>query len=447
MKKSAVTMTALTLFLALAPVGAATAEPGDHPKMKHSAAVDKALRGAAEKAAPSTAASALAVADVTATVQDPTGDTDPTLEPRADITAGSLSFGEGGPNVTVTVPGGTNPGTDPNWNNPTSFVAWLIDTNNDAAKPEYVIEAFNEGGAFVGAVFTAEGDFTCDAAAEFITTGPQYAVSFDPSCIGNPGAARFLTLFVYDTTPDPDTGEFFDVAPNVGLSPAARNDFATAKPAARLGATWYLRNTLSGGPADFTFGYGRADDFPLMCDWNGDGLKTPGVVRGNRWFLRNSNSGGGASSFSYGTATDYPVCGDWNNDGIDTVGVVRGKSWFLRNANSTGTANVSFTYGRADDFPVVGDWNGDGRTTIGVVRGKSWFLRNANSTGTANVSFTYGRADDFPIVGDWDADAQLTETIGVVRGRNWLLRNSNSGGSAQISFTYGPAGAVPLVWR
>jgi hypothetical protein len=398
-KKLAVTMTTLILFWALVPMGAATAAPGDRPTMKRAAEVDRAQRAAVAKAAPGSASAAVAAADITATVTDPTGDTFPTAEPRADLTAGSLSFGEGGPNVTVTVPGGTDPATDPNWDNEFSFIEWDIDTNNDDADFEYVIQAFNFEGEFVAVVFTSFGEFTCDATPEFLPASTMYIVSFDPSCIGNPGAARFFTAFVYDTVDE----VFFDVAPEVGVSAAARNDFATAKPALHRDGTWLLRNTLTSGSADFAFAYGRPDDFPLMCDWDGDGLKTPGVVRGNVWYLRNSNSGGGGlPGFSFGTATDFPVCGDWNNDGIDTVGVMRGNTWFLRNANSGGPANASFTYGRAGDFPVVGDW---------------------------------------------DADAQLTETIGVVRGPSWLLRNSNSGGSAQISFTYGSGTEFPLVWR
>src|SRR5215204_4674311 len=70
-------------------------------------------------------------------------------------------------------------------------------------------------------------------------------------------------------------------------------------------------------------------------------------------------------SFVFGTSTDRPVMGDWNGDGIDTPGVVRGNSWYLSNTYN-GTVDRSFTYGIAGDVPVVGDWNGDGIDTPGV---------------------------------------------------------------------------------
>ena len=345
MKRSNVVMASLALVVAVTP--AASADPDSHLQMRHSAVMDQ-VRNSSEQAEQQVeqGAAAVAAADVTATVTDPTGDTDPVLEPKSDITAGSLSFGEGGPNVTVTVPGGTDPATDPNWDLFT-FAEWDIDTNNDAA-PEYIIQAFRDSGSFVAGVFTVEGDFVCEGAADFLS--PIYTVSFDPTCVGNPGAARFLTAFVYDD----GTTVSFDFAPNVGLSAPARNDFATAKPAARLGGTWYLRNTLTAGFADFTFSYGRGTDFALMCDWDGDGLKTPGVVRDNLWFLRNSNSAGPSNAnFGYGLATDFPVCGDWNGDGVDTVGVVRGNTWLLRNSNTGGAANINFGYGPSGSLPLV----------------------------------------------------------------------------------------------
>jgi len=83
-------------------------------------------------------------------------------------------------------------------------------------------------------------------------------------------------------------------------------------------------------------------------------------------------------SFVYGNSDDIPVVGDWNGDGIDTPGVVRGGMWYLRNSNLPGDADVSFVYGNSDDIPVVGVWNGDGIDTPGVVRGGMWYLRSSN---------------------------------------------------------------------
>jgi hypothetical protein len=133
------------------------------------------------------------------------------------------------------------------------------------------------------------------------------------------------------------------------------------------------------------------------------------------WHLRTSNTSGGANiHLTFGNPkTGFPIVGDWNGDGIDTIGLVRNDGynhleWHLRNTNTTGGANVHFTFGSVLDFPVVGDWNGDGKDTIGIVRDDTlgnleWNLRNSNTNGGADLRFTYGSSSTgFPVAGDWN---------------------------------------------
>lgn len=46
------------------------------------------------------------------------------------------------------------------------------------------------------------------------------------------------------------------------------------------------------------------------------------------------------------TPVDLPVVGDWDGDGVMTVGVRRGDRFLLRNSNSGGVADVDFRFGR-----------------------------------------------------------------------------------------------------
>ncbi|MEI6373337.1 MAG: VCBS repeat-containing protein [Actinomycetes bacterium] len=100
-----------------------------------------------------------------------------------------------------------------------------------------------------------------------------------------------------------------------------------------------------GGIAVFPFG--QDGDQPIVGDWNGDGHTDVGVVRGSLWLLRlavasplppgltsdATNTTNGlvrALSFNYGTSTDTPVVGDWDGDGVFTPGLVRdARSWYL----------------------------------------------------------------------------------------------------------------------
>jgi hypothetical protein len=199
------------------------------------------------------------------------------------------------------------------------------------------------------------------------------------------------------------------------------NGDGVATPGVRRGRQVLLRNRPSSGPADVVFTYGLATDRTVCGDWDGDGRDSIGVVRGSTWLLRDRLSGGPAERiFSFGVPTDIAVPGDWNGDGRDSPGVVRGTSWLLRDSLSGGPAQRQLSYGVAGDVPVAGDWNGDGRDSPGVRRVGTWHLRNAVSSGPANVSIPFGRATDVPVPGDWNGDG--VDTPGVRRAAQWFLR-------------------------
>jgi hypothetical protein len=171
---------------------------------------------------------------------------------------------------------------------------------------------------------------------------------------------------------------------------------------------------------------GRVLDRPIAGDWDGNGTVTPGVVRGNTWYLRNSNSSGPADIvFAYGGPADRVITGDWDGNGTFTPGIVRGNRWYLRNSNSTGPGMASFGYGSPSDRVITGDWDGNGTFTPGVVRGNRWYLRNSNSTGPGMASIGYGGPTDRSVTGDWDGNG--TFTPGVVRGTRWYLSNNFAG--------------------
>ncbi len=219
-----------------------------------------------------------------------------------------------------------------------------------------------------------------------------------------------------------------------------------SKPSLTRGNTRYLRQTLTGGRADFSFTYGEPTDIPLTGDWDGNGTKTPGVFRSGTFYLRNSNSTGIADvAFRYGDAGDVPIVGDWNSDGIETIGVFRRGVWYLRNTNNQGVADGVYGYGDATDTPLVGDWNGDGFDTFAVFRRGVWYITDEFASGTAQGVYGYGDAGDTPIVGDWNNDG--FDTFGVVRGRSWYLSDFLAQGTAQIRFDFGDPGDRFRVWR
>lgn len=182
-----------------------------------------------------------------------------------------------------------------------------------------------------------------------------------------------------------------------------------------------------------------ADGVPLLADWNGDGVDTPGRYATGSWFITNASVDSpqweGMAEFG-GDPVDVPVVARLDKDRRADIGYFRNGEWHWQRANGKPSPVVSF--GRAGDVPVVGDWDGDGRDDIGVVRGNDWFLRLANTRGkpgsvgkhvtttvsptdgTTVLQFRFGRLGDVPVVGDWNRDGR--DEPGVVRNRSeWLL--------------------------
>jgi uncharacterized repeat protein (TIGR01451 family) len=129
---------------------------------------------------------------------------------------------------------------------------------------------------------------------------------------------------------------------------------------------WQLHYLGAGAPADtsFTFGSGTwPSTVPVAGDWDGNGtdgigfykLLSPATPLG-QWTLRATASGVASDVVvTYGGANQYPVVGDWNGDGIDTVGVksMTGATWTLSNSNTSPTTAVTFDYGLSNDLPLV----------------------------------------------------------------------------------------------
>ena len=227
-------------------------------------------------------------------------------------------------------------------------------------------------------------------------------------------------------------------------------------PATFKDGVWTLGYRLSSSswvPLE-TFTFGQAGDIPVMGDWNGDGTHTVGVVRGNRWLLRNSNTAGNADvDFVFGKVGDIPVVGDWEGRGRTGIGVRRGtrNRWNLRHTASGGSPQIRIRFGRAGDTPVTGDWNGDGRTGIGTVQRNArppgngptarWFLRQTATTGRAERHFYFGKEGQQFVVGNWHGDD--VDHPGLVNpGGRWRWRTANSN-----RMNFGGSDSIPLIWQ
>jgi photosystem II stability/assembly factor-like uncharacterized protein len=248
-----------------------------------------------------------------------------------------------------------------------------------------------------------------------------------------------LVLRDLPPAPDPPVFEPTPVAHSVGMvDPTA--------------GRWYLRG---GDGVVRSFYFGTPGDFPIVGDWNCDGIDTPGLYRQSDGFvyLRNSNTTGIAEiRFHLGIAGDLPLAGDFDGDGCDTVSVYRPSLGRVYVADTLGTndgwfvADYDFYYGVPGDKPFTGDFDGDGTDTIGLHRESSGYVyfRNSNSFGVADSEFFFGVPDDRLVAGDWNANG--ADTVGIYRPSvgTFYLRYTNTLGFADAQIEFGEPGWLPV---
>jgi hypothetical protein len=209
------------------------------------------------------------------------------------------------------------------------------------------------------------------------------------------------------------------------------------------------------GSLDYTFWYGMPGDIPLLGDWDGDGIDTPGVYRPSRGSAHLTNeipaylsaNRLASTTFFFGMPGDRVFAGDWDGDGVDTLGLSRRGDVFLANINATTVADKHFWFGTHRDVPHAGDPDGNDRDGLLLYRTSSssvFYTDDIPGSLVAETSgaFYYGTSGDELVVGDWDGDG--TDSPGVYRPSTTTVhtRDLLDTGAADTSYRFGRAG-----WR
>jgi len=219
--------------------------------------------------------------------------------------------------------------------------------------------------------------------------------------------------------------------------------------------TFYLRNSNVTGVADITIQFGSTDtSYPIVGDWNGDGINTIGIYETTsaQFSLRDSNTAGTADyTLTLGYPGDQPIAGRWTSDMTHAgVGVFRPSNGilYLKKNLTTGFADFYMVLGVPGDIGIAGDWNGDGMDSPGVFRPTSntFFLTDKVTQGPifGDYSAVLGYAGDQPIVGDWIGQGHAG--IGVFRPSDGqiYLKNILITGFADTALVYGIPNDIPV---
>jgi hypothetical protein len=237
----------------------------------------------------------------------------------------------------------------------------------------------------------------------------------------------------------------------VAPSAAAEDTVGLVDPAA---GRWQLRDE-SGVVSGFF--YGNPGDFPMVGDWDCDGVDTPGLYRQSDGFvyLRNSNSQGVADiRFFFGNPGDIPLAGDFDGDGCDTVSIYRAPEARIyvinalgANDGGLGAAEFAYVFGNPGDKPFVGDFDGNGEDTVGLHRESTGFVyfRNSHTQGNADNQFFFGDPGDRLVAGDWGIiDGVDTPAVFRPSDTTFYFRHTNTQGNADSQFRWGSSGWLPV---
>ncbi|MGV3758617.1 MAG: M23 family metallopeptidase [Actinomycetota bacterium] len=216
---------------------------------------------------------------------------------------------------------------------------------------------------------------------------------------------------------------------------------------------WELRRSTRSTGHEEQFAYGlQTGDRALLCDWDGDGLDEPGIVRGAEWHLRSGLPSGTTSArIRFGTGDEVVLCGDLDGaPGDEPVLFTEGGMWTVR-AGFGPDAPVAYQvrYGMtAGDRPVLGDWDGNGADDLGIHRRGVWHLRSGGEPAGRTIrEVSYGlQPGDLPVAGDWDGTGG--DDLGILRAGTLHLRSSSVPWGWTIGqVVVGVAGDQPVAGR
>jgi hypothetical protein len=154
-----------------------------------------------------------------------------------------------------------------------------------------------------------------------------------------------------------------------------------------------------------------ATDIPLVGDWDGNGISTPGFFRptDSTWHLYNTFTSGKEDFpiIQYGQPGDLPLVGDWDATGRDLPAIYRPavRLLVIRMNLFPESNRIREIYPLLEGKAVAGNWSGFGSESVTFVQDGKWLVypfsvdcRPPNPPTPLN--FPVG--DGIPLAGQWD---------------------------------------------
>lgn len=248
-------------------------------------------------------------------------------------------------------------------------------------------------------------------------------------------SAKLRTFFLEDTD---SSNQFYllpfstDLPANETLYPVAGDfggvGFDGLGVFQALSATFAIKYNTSPGSPDLSFPFGSPAPpgslLPVAGDWEGSGTAGVGLWEraSGTFYLKNTLTPGPAdATFVFlppGAASDpgaVPIAGDFAGHGMSTVGVYSpaAGTFYIRTQNAPGPPDFVIQYGPSNGLfmPLIGRWRGSpfAHDGLGVWQGdKQFFLKYDLSAGAADIdapvalpNSNYGTDAMLPLAGRW----------------------------------------------
>lgn len=147
----------------------------------------------------------------------------PEIEPRGDIAGVAIDYGADLLRVSVTVPGGVEPTTSPNFQTGFTGIVAIYDVNGDTY-PDFGSAFVGDGkGGILVATSDARGQVNpeavgaCPGDGRYDAPRRAYVLEIPAACIGNAYEVHVATYMIFDQKPGADERQLsFDAAPDQG---------------------------------------------------------------------------------------------------------------------------------------------------------------------------------------------------------------------------------------
>ncbi|HEX9928475.1 MAG TPA: CHRD domain-containing protein [Pyrinomonadaceae bacterium] len=313
---------------------------------------------------------------------------------------------------------------------------------NDAASAQRFVAALNSLQVVPSANSTARG--TCEMYLEDTSQSPTLSISCQYS-----GLSSVVTsAHIHVNGPPGQNGDILiNLTAPVGTTSGLFFFFEainlTAAQAAEIRAKrWYMDFHTTNFPNGEIRGQFKIAT--LDFDVDGDGRTDPFVYRPSNGFgyaLRSTNNSVFARQLG-GQPTDlFPLIADFDGDGLGDAG-------FVRVNPITGAATTIYTRSRdnvvrevqwgnvaLNDMPAAGDYDGDGRTDIAVYRVSNgiWYILQSSNNQPRYENWGQPGVD-IPCAGNYDKDGRTDLCVNRVENNQlvWYIRRSSDNQSRRV---------------